>query len=193
MVLLRRKPATLLLACAALSISICAAADGLTVPLKLQVDLTIKLLAFAQEPPISSADVVRIGILAKNDSAESSHFATDLKSALDGVDKIVGLPHEQSILDWTGPRSLVDESRRRNLQVLYLTPGLGDEIASIAGALEGVQLITFGAADSYVPSGCILGFDLVSGHPKMVFNIGQAKKQNVIFRSAVMRLMRLVQ
>lgn len=49
------------------------------------------------------------------------------------------------------------------------------------------------AVDSYVAGGAILGFELVSGRPRMVLNLGQAKKQGVAFRAQVMKLMRIVE
>jgi YfiR/HmsC-like len=189
----RRKSVAALFAGAILSISLQTAANEPSVPLKLQVDLTTKLIPFAREPPVLSADIIRIGILAKSGSAESTHFAIELKGALDSVETIAGLRHEQSIMAWIGPEALVADSKLKKLLVIYLTPGLIAEMPSIAAALEGVPIITIAATDSYVANGAILGFDLVSGHPKMLFNLRQAQKQNVVFQSAVMKLMRIVE
>jgi hypothetical protein len=77
--------------------------------------------------------------------------------------------------------------------VVYFSPGLDSEVPAIARALQGRRFITIAAVDSYVHDGALLGFELVSGHPKMVFNIAQARKQDVVFRSAVMKLMRLIE
>jgi len=174
----------------ALTTTFSAAAEEPTVPLQLQVDLTVKLLAYTRDPP---ADVLHIGILTKTRSAESLRFATELKIAFDRVDAIAGRPHDQAILEWAGPATLADETARRGLYLLYVTPGLDSEVPVMARALEETPLITVAASDSYVPSGAILGFELVSGHPRMVFNLTQARKQNVTFRAAVMKLMRIVQ
>ena len=76
---------------------------------------------------------------------------------------------------------------------MYFTPGLDAEIGPSAAALVGQRVMTIGAVDSFVSSGIVLGFELVSGHPKMVFNLRQAKKQDVVLRAAVMKLMRIVE
>jgi hypothetical protein len=174
----------------ALTATFSAAAEEPAVPLQLQVNLTVKVVAYAQEPPDG---ILQIGILTKTRSAESLRFATELKAAFDRVDAVANRSHEQAIIEWTGPTSLADEVTHRGLYLLYVTPGLDAEMPEIARGLENVQLITVAATDSYVPSGAILGFELVSGHPRMVFNLNQAKKQNVFFRAAVMKLMRIVQ
>jgi hypothetical protein len=41
--------------------------------------------------------------------------------------------------------------------------------------------------------GVVLGFELISGHPKMILNLRQAKKQEVVFRAAIIKLMRIVE
>jgi hypothetical protein len=189
----RFRPTSLVFAAIVLAPWLTARGDDMAVPLQLQVDLSVKVIEYAQEPPAQSADVVRIGIVFKADSPESSRAATELKVAFDRVPTIAGRPHEQAVLQWKGATSTVEEFKRRNLMVVYFTPGLDSEVPAAARALQGVRCITIASVDSYVRSGALLGFELVSGHPKMVFNLGQAKKQEVVFRSAVMKLMRLVE
>jgi hypothetical protein len=38
----------------------------------------------------------------------------------------------------------------------------------------------------------VLGFELVSGRPKLVIDLAQAKRQNVLFRAEALKLMRIV-
>lgn len=184
---------TLLLGCAALAMSLSARADEPAVPLQLQMDLTLKVIEYAQQPSIRSGDVVRVAILVKASGAQSTHFGAELKAALSRVDTIAGLPHEETLLEWTDPTRLVDEIVRTKIAVVYVAPGLDSEIPAIAQAVQGIQLITVAAVDSYVQSGIILGFELVSGRPKMIFNLKQARQQTVVFGSAVMKLMRIVE
>jgi hypothetical protein len=189
---LRASGRVLLFVGAVLTDTLPATADEPSVPLQLQVRLTVKVLEYTQSPPPQSVDVINIGILTKTGVAESTRFGGDLKSALDRVDAIARRPHEQSILQWVGVAGFAEDCKRRKLFVLYVTPGFDSEMPVIARALEGVQVITVAATDSYVERGAILGFELVSGHPRMMFNMGQAKQQDVAFRSAVMLMMRIV-
>jgi hypothetical protein len=170
-----------------------ARADTSSVPLQLQVDLSNKVLEYVQEPPVLSLDRIRIGIVVKTSSPESMRAGAELKAAFDRVVMAGGRPHEQSIVDWSSAQALVGQARKQRLTVLYFTPGLDAEIGPSAAALSGQRIMTIGGVDSFVRDGVILGFELVSGHPKMVFNLKQAKKQEVVLRAAVMKLMRIVE
>jgi hypothetical protein len=170
-----------------------AEAEELAVPLQLQVDLSVKVMDYAQVPAVQSADRVRICILKKDGHAESERTAIELRAAFERVGTIAGRPHAVSILAWTDAEGLLEGIRRNGWVMIYLTPGLAPEMPSIARALRGTRVITISAVDSYVSEGALLGFELLSGHPKMVFNIGQSRKQEVTFRSAVLNLMRIVQ
>ncbi len=77
--------------------------------------------------------------------------------------------------------------------MLYFTPGLDAEIGPSAAALVGQRIITVGAVDSFVSGGVVVGFELISGHPKMILNLRQAKKQDIVLRAAIIKLMRIVE
>jgi YfiR/HmsC-like len=187
-----RAPAALF-ACAVLTATHPSPADEPSVPLRLQVDLTVKVLEYAQQPALKEASVVHIGILIKPESAESRSFGAELRAVLDRVETIAGRPHDQSVVVWADGASLLGEAKRRSLAVLYLTPGLDAEVPIVARALQASPVITVAASEAYATLGAILSFELVSGHPKMLFNLGQAKRQDVVFRAAVMKLMRIVE
>jgi hypothetical protein len=171
-----------------------ARAESPGVPLQLQVDLCNKVIEYIQQPPVLSLDRIRIGIVVKRSSPESMRAGAELKAAFDRVGPMAGgSPHDQSIIEWSSAQTLAELTRSQRLAVLYFTPGLDGEIGSSAAALVGQRVMTIGAVDSFVRGGVILGFELVSGHPKMVFNLKQAKKQEVVLRAAVMKLMRIVE
>jgi hypothetical protein len=170
-----------------------AGADEPSVPPGLQADLTGKVIAYVQQPPPRANEIIRIGILIKPGNADSTHVASELKAALEKIDSIAGLPHEQTIVSFGNADKLLEEVTQRRLFVLYLTPGLGGDVGAIAHALDGVPLVTVASVDTYVADGAILGFEQVSGRPRMVLNLAQAKQQGVTFQSAVMKLMRIVE
>jgi hypothetical protein len=190
---LRAIAQTVLLSLAGVALWGTALADTPSVPLQLQVELSNKIFEYVQQPPVLSLDRIRIGIVVKTSSPESMRAGAELKAAFDRVVMAGGHAHEQSIVPWSSAKALADEARNRGLVVLYFTPGLDAEIGSCAAALAGQRIMTIGAVDSFVSSGIVLGFELVSGHPQMVFNLRQAKKQEVILRAAVMKLMRIVE
>jgi hypothetical protein len=190
----RTRTRAFLLVAGALSMPASSArAEDPAIPLQLQADLTAKLVEYAQAPSPQAVGVMRIGILVRNGSVESVHFGTELKATFARMPSIAGLAHEEVVIAWSTPAAFAEEARRRQLFAVYLTPGLRAEMPAIARALEGAPIISVAAIDSYVASGAILGFELVSGRPKMVLNLPQAKKQGVAFRAQVMKLMRIVE
>jgi hypothetical protein len=168
-------------------------AEAPSVPLQLQVELSTKIVEYVQAPSISSLPVVRIGIIVKATSPESMRAGAELKAAFDRVTTLAGRAHEQSLIVWPGAKALADQVQRQGLTILYLTPGLDSEVEPLSGALVGLPVVTITAIDSFVANGALIGFELLSGHPKMIFNLRQAKKQQVTLRAAVMKLMRIVE
>jgi hypothetical protein len=187
------KTRTALLALASLALWGTARADTPTVPLQLQVELCNKIIEYVQAPAVLALDRIRIGIVVKNGSPESTRAGAELKAAFDRAVIANGHTHEQSIVEWSSAKALAEQARSRNLTVLYFTPGLDAEIGPSAAALVGQPIITVAAVDSFVPAGVVVGFELVSGHAKMILNLSQARKQEVVLRAAIIKLMRIVE
>ena len=58
-------------------------------------------------------------------------------------------------------------------------------------ALEGHEILTVGSVPRYVPRGIVLGFDVVAGSPKLLFNLTQAKRQNISMTAELLKMMRV--
>ena len=91
----KRATAILLVAAAFTAPGSSARAEDPAIPLQLQVDLTAKLMEYAQAPSPQGLSVLRIGILAKSGSVESLHFATELKASFARIAQIaeIGRAH----------------------------------------------------------------------------------------------------
>jgi hypothetical protein len=190
---LTRTKATLLVAAMLLTPVSSARAEDPAIPLQLQAELTAKLVEYAQSPSTQGLGVMRIGILVRSGSVESQHFGGELKAAFGRMATIAGLPHEEVVITWSNAAALAEEARHRQLFAVYLTPGLRGDVTGVARALEGAAVISVAAIDAYVSNGAILGFELVSGRPRMVLNLTQARRQGIVFRAQVMKLMRIVE
>lgn len=162
--------------------------DELSVPVALQAELVAKVASYDRNLAARAGDRVHVLIVvnAKNDASNS--FAKHMTSALGGVDKIGGLPHDETTAAFGGAKALADTCRAKHIAIVYLAPGLGDEVTGIRTALEGVNVLSVAADAAEVPKGIVLGFDLVSGKPKIVVHLGQAKKQEVSFKAELLKL-----
>ena len=61
--------------------------------------------------------------------------------------------------------------------------------AAISRSLAGTSVLSAAAEARAVELGAVLGFDLVSGKPKLLFSLGQAGRQGVDLSAHVLRLM----
>src|SRR5258706_418637 len=79
-------------------------------------------------------------------------------------------------------------SRRRLWGVAI---GIAGPLIVSRGQAEGVAapVLRVAAVPDYVRDGIVLGFDVVSGRPKLLFNLPQAKLQKVALAASVLKLM----
>ncbi len=72
-----------------------------------------------------------------------------------------------------------------------VTPDFDGELEALERALSGVDVLSVSAVPEYVSRGVVLGFELVSGKPKILLDLPRAKRQNVDFSASVLRLMKV--
>ena len=168
-------------------------AQSVGVPIGLQVELLSRVAAYDRSLPERANGRVRVVILTKAGSAESASAAARLKSAFSSLPPIVGLPHEELVADFTNAPAVAEMCRAQRVSVLYVTEGLGDEIEAIRRALEGVSVLTVSTVPEYVSRGIVLGFDVVSGKPKLLVHLTQSRKQKVALSADVLKIMTVIQ
>jgi hypothetical protein len=161
-------------------------------PVAVQADLMVKVAAFDRNFRARAGDRV-IVILAAVDDAASTRAATEMKAALARLPKIGELPHEEHIVTSNNPAVIAAAARERRAAIVYFAPGFSKEIPAVREAFSSINVLTVGAVPEYVPAGIVLGFDLVSGHPKLLVHVVQARKQQVAFPASVLSLMKVYQ
>lgn len=189
-----RRRAIALLVVAACALAGPASAEEVAVPIALQAELLVKVAAYDKNLKPRAGDKVKVAIVLKADVNDSEQVAAQMKKALNGKDSIAGLPLEVSSVKFTDAAQLVKHVKSKKIAIVYFTSGFsGNEIKSIATALEGVNVLSAGAVAKYVPNRMVLGFDLVSGKPRLLVHLAQAKRQNVALSSSVLKLMKVYQ
>jgi hypothetical protein len=161
-------------------------------PVGVQADLMVKVAGFDRNFRSRAGDKV-IVILAAADDSASMRAAVEMKSALSRVPKIADLPHEEQIVASNNPAVIAAAARDRRAAIVYFAPGYSQQIPAIREAFSSINVLTVAAVPEYVPSGIVLGFDLVSGHPKLLVHVLQARKQQVAFPASVLNLMKVYQ
>jgi YfiR/HmsC-like len=167
--------------------------ENLEVPARLQAGLIGKLALYDRNFLERAGSTVVIAIVVRPTDIESARAGAQIQGALRDLGPIAGLPHEEIILPWNGPKGLSELCAQRKVAIVYVAPGLGTDVGAAVKALEGLSVLTIAGVAAYVSQGVVLGFELVSAQTKLVINLAQAKKQRVAFRAEVLKLMRIVQ
>jgi hypothetical protein len=181
----------LLALCAALLFVRHAQAQTAAVPPETQAELLAKLAGFDRNFKARAGGKVVSLLVAMPDNADSMRAALEMKSALERLPKVGDLPHEEHVVVYGSASALVETVRSKRAAIVYFGPGFERQIPALRDAFSSVNVLTVGAVPSYVPSGIVLGFDLVSGRPKLLVHVVQARKQNVSFPASVLNLMKV--
>lgn len=166
-------------------------AQSMQVPGGAQAELTAKVAGYDRNFSARAGGKAVILLVAMPGDAESMRAALELKGALSRLPVVGELPHEEQIVTFSSASALADNVRARKAAIVYFGPGFGKQIPAIRDAFTPLDVLTVGAVPDYVPSGIVLGFDLVSGRPKLLINMPQARKQHVQFPASVLNLMKV--
>jgi hypothetical protein len=176
---------------ALLSLSQIGRADEQVLPISLEAELFAKVLTYDKNFPARAGQLARVLLVQKQGNADSSRVAAQMQSALRTRANIGGIPHEVTIVTFGGAASLAELCKANGATALFLGPGFDDDVDAIRTALDGYDLLTAGSVPEYVPRGIVLGFDIVSGSPKVLVHLTQAKRQNVSLRAELLRMARI--
>ena len=163
-------------------------ADTVPVPASVQANLTAKLLAYDRGLPSRVSGVVKILVLIDPSEGQSQKIANEFAAAMKGRGTISNLPIEVVTANFDNATSVAARIKRERTAAVYLSSGLARSAEAIAIALKGIDVMTVAAEPSAVIRGIAVGFDLLSGQPKILVNLGQAKTQNVQLPASVLSL-----
>ena len=166
-------------------------ADEVTVPIDLQVSLLSKVAPYDRNFAARAGDAARVLIVHKG-SSEAIRTAAQLEKSLSELGDIGGLPVRVQSASYASAKELAALCKAQNATIVCLAAGFQGELAAIAEALSGLNILSMTVANE-VAAGAVIGFDLVSGKPKILCNLPQARKQNVSFKPEVLKLMRVIE
>lgn len=169
-----------------------ARADDVPVPAELQATLLAKVATYDRNLRSRAGDRVHILVVGKPSDPSSMPFVRQMSQALSAIGTFDRLPHDEEIVEYKGADDLARKCRASRASIVYLGPGFREDIDAIRGALESLSLMTVSATPEDVQRGIVLGFDLVSGKPKLVVHLGQSRKQHVDFTAEMLKLVRIV-
>jgi hypothetical protein len=166
-------------------------ADLVPVPLDRQAELLARVAAYDRNMAARAGDRVRVLLVTNQGNSESVGLAKHMEAALGSLSEIAGLLHEERVAPFTTAVDLAAQCRAEHVTIVYLSSGLGDQVPAIRSALDGVDVLSVAAVPEYVESGIVLGFDILSGKPKLLVHLTQARRQHVELRAELLKLARV--
>jgi hypothetical protein len=166
-------------------------AEEVAVPLPMQVQL-LTLVADYDKGFTGRAKGKTKIVLLTSKKPDSERALTQVQTALAQIRQIAGQPHEESTIVFESGAALTALCRTSGVSIVFLMPGLQNEIAEIKRSLDGLDVLSVASIGSYVHQGIVLGFDVVSGKPKLLVNLDQAHSQKISFRSELLKMVRVV-
>jgi hypothetical protein len=157
------------------------------VPVRVQAELLVKVAAY-DERLVARPGERQVLLFMSPDHIDGEAMVKLMRSELGAFARIAGKPHKEELVRYQSPAALAEIVKQKNAAIAYFAPGLGASIAAIASALNGIQVLTVAALPEYVKLGAVLGFDLVSGKPKLLVHFEQARRQGVAFTPELLRL-----
>lgn len=169
-----------------------AASGGVAVPTQLQAQLLSRLAAFDRNFVARAGPLARVLVVYKPRDQDSSSVANSVAKALAGAD-LAGVKTDITTVEYPGPEKLAARCKSDKVAVVYFGPGLEAEMASMARALAGSDVMSVGGSSTHAERGAAVGFDVEEGRPKIVVNLRVAKAQNVAFKAELLKLARVIE
>jgi hypothetical protein len=166
-------------------------ADQVVVPLELQAELLAKVASYDRNMSARAGERLQVLLVTKPGDAESIRVVARMASALRALASIGGLPHDEQSINFSTAADLARHCRAQHIAILFLGPGHVDDLPAIRDALGDVDVLSVSPVPEYVERGIVLGFDVVSGKPRLLVNLGQARRQRVALRAEVLKLMKV--
>jgi hypothetical protein len=166
-------------------------AELVSVPLERQAELLARVAAYDRNMSSRAGARVEVLILANEMDPESIGVAKRMEAALRSIPDIAGLAHDERVVSFSSATDLARRCRSQHISIVYLGSGFANEVPAIRDALDGVDVLTVAAVPDYVELGVVLGFDVLSGRPKLLVHLAQARRQHVDLRADLLKLARV--
>lgn len=163
-----------------------------SVPANLQAQLVVKVAAFDRNFAARAGATAKIVIVQRAGDADSTRLASAVAKTLGELGDVAGKPKQIEVVAFAGAQAIADRVKNGHLAIVFFSLGLEGDLPAIAAALNGVDVLTYGATAAHAAKGTVVGFDLEESKPKLVVNPARAKAQNVSFKAELLKLARLV-
>jgi len=165
-------------------------AQEIQVPIRMQVPIFLKILAFDRHLKEKAGDEVVLCVLYQQKYMRSNMAKDEIVSELEklGDLRIQGLPVRYVALNFKDRGSLEKAVDEMGIDVFYVTPLRAVELSEITAVARKKKVLTFSTIPEYVESGLSVGLGVRGEKPRIVVNLRAAEAEGAAFSSRLLRL-----
>jgi hypothetical protein len=168
-------------------------ADSPSAPVGIQAQILTRVLPYDRGFAARAQQRVVILLAHKAGDPDSVSAANQMERELGEIGTVANSPIQLHRLSYSDAAQLAAECRARGAHAVYVSSGLSEQVPLISNAISGLPVLSFGAVESYVPRGMVLGVEVVNGKPRMSINLPRAKAQKLNFSAALLKLAKVYQ
>lgn len=169
-------------------------AQGMVVPVKLQLALFLKILPFDRNLKDRVGDEIVFAVLYQNNFGISYNAKEGLLKVVkeSSIKKIEGIPFRFVLID-IEETNLAEAITRDNVDILYITPLRAVEIEKITNLSRAQKIMTLTGVPDYVESGLAVGVGVKGEKPLIIINLKAAKAEGADFSSQLLKLAKVIE
>ncbi len=164
------------------------------VPADVQYTLLTKIMTFDRKFAAHAGAEVAIGIVYQRHVAESRTAADELAQAIgrSHIKAINGLRVHVVMVDVESTAALQSALHDDPVDIAYIMPLKGDDVADIIGVVQRVRARSFTGVPEYVALGVCAGIGIKRSLPEIIINLAAAKAAGQDFSAQLLKLSRVV-
>jgi hypothetical protein len=171
-----------------------ARAEDQRLPAVHRVAILLKMLTYDQKLKLRCRGGIRVGIIGVAKDKDSMAVAQETFKAMEkGKGKrIEGLPLTVDMVEIADAKDVWKAVDKKKLNILYLSPGLGDMLKKISGFAKAKKILLITGESKHLQSGAALGAVLRGEKPKILLHGKAAASQGAEFDIRMSRIVERV-
>ena len=162
------------------------AAHADELPVNVQVQLLSKMSTYVSTFAPEGATAVKILVVYPGSKDAPSRGAQAISTALTQGATLGRYAAQPKLVPSSDPKKFRATLDFEKPQVIYLAPELDEKTTTdIVEAASASTVLTISGVAEHVRLGVVLGFSLVESRPRVLINLKQSQKQNIVFLSGL--------
>jgi YfiR/HmsC-like len=174
-----------------------AAAQEVAVPVAVQVPILVKILNFDRKLPERAGGRLVVGVLYQGRYRTSANVADEVcrsfkdlaPAAFGGLES---LERSCVAIDLDATPALDSALKRRQIQVLYVSPLRAFPLGDVIAATRAAQITTLTGVPRYVETGLAIGVDMKGERPEILVNLAASRAEGADLTAHLLKLARVV-